>query len=165
MLLRGYRIESSAVVLETECFNEVRGFDEEAGPLDDYDLFLRISFNFKVLFVDECLFNSIRRDRSISSGTSRINAYKAKSHIISKIEKSYAKKAEELGVEWKKLRAAARFFDGSIACHEGLNKEACSYFGESIRIYPFQKRVYLSLLTSIIKKLLTDIRLMFFYGA
>jgi len=160
MLLSGYKIETSAAVVKTECFNKVNGFTEELNSLQDYDLFLRISFNFNVLFIDECLFNSTRHEGSMSSGTSRINTYKAKSHIITKIEKSYAKRAEELGVEWKKLRAAARFFDGYIASHDGLYKEACKSFGESIKIYPFQKRVYFSLLMTVIKKLLSDARFM-----
>lgn len=154
MLLKGYRIESTAAVLRAECFNEVGGFDEEIVGLDDYDLFLRISFNFPVLFIDECLFESIRHKGSISSGTSNIDSYKAKSRIINKIEKLYSLRAESLGIEWDKLRAAAKFFDGNIACHNGSYKDGCIYFFESIKIYPFQKRVYFSLFVSLIKKLL-----------
>jgi glycosyltransferase involved in cell wall biosynthesis len=154
MLLKGYRIESSAVVLRAACFNKVGGFDEEIVGLDDYDLFLRISFIFNALFIDECLFESIRHKGSISSGTAIIDIYKSKSRIIYKIEKMYSVRAELLGVEWHKLRAAAKFFDGKIACHNGSYKDGSRYFFESIKIYPFQKRVYFSLFVSLIKKLL-----------
>lgn len=150
-LLEGYKIETSAVMLRAVCIRDVGGFDEKITALQDYDLFLRICSKYPASFIDECLFESVRHEDSLSQKATQIATYEIKARIIRKIEKNDHKKAELLGIKWKKIKAAADYFDGSVAYSEKNYNDACSYFLKSIINYPNQKRVYLMLILSFIR--------------
>lgn len=154
-LLEGYKIETIAAFFRRATIIDAEGFDEKLLCLQDYDLILRVSFNNTCSFIDECLFETLRHTGSVSSSTSTLNTYKSKSLIINKIERMYSHKAEALGAKWKKILAARYFFDGTIAYDVNDYESARKYFIRSIRIYPFQKRIYFSYMMTLTKKLLS----------
>lgn len=152
-LLEDFRLQTCAAIIRRQCVLDVNGFDENLHCLQDHDLFLRISARNTCSFIDECLFEYLGHTGSLSQSTSKLNTYRSKSLIIRKIEREHVQKALLLGTGWKKLRAAAYFFDGTIAYDMKNHRTACKHYISSITTYPLQKRVYLSLFMAILKSL------------
>ena len=73
LLLRNF-IDTPAAVVKRECFNKVGFFDEELSCLEDYDLFLRISKYYKVLYLDETLLISHATSGGVNSADFSVHA-------------------------------------------------------------------------------------------
>lgn len=65
-LVRRNFIPTPVAVVRRDCFERVGGFDERAPPLDDWELWLRISDRFEFRLVDEPLVTGRVRTDSIS---------------------------------------------------------------------------------------------------
>lgn len=76
-------ILSSGVVYKKECFNNCGLFDETFSVSSDYDMWLRISAEYKFLFIDRPLFK--RRMHSANLSSMPIKAILEPSKILTKI--------------------------------------------------------------------------------
>lgn len=75
-------ISTPVALVRKHCFDEVGQFDEDAWPLSDWELWIRISKRFEFRFVDETLvFGEVRPD---SISTDQAGLVRARSHIITK---------------------------------------------------------------------------------
>jgi hypothetical protein len=66
-LIQGGFVLTSGVVVRRACLDDVGDFDKSLAITQDYDLWLRISYRWKVQLVDQCLFTKRSRDGSLSS--------------------------------------------------------------------------------------------------
>lgn len=66
-LLEGNVIGTPTMLIKKSCFIKFRGFDEDLKALEDYDLALRISKEYEIGYVDECLVNAYRVDKGVNS--------------------------------------------------------------------------------------------------
>lgn len=66
-LLEGNVIGTPTMLIKKSCFKKLGGFDENLKALEDYDLALRISRDYEIGFVDECLVKAYRVDRGVGS--------------------------------------------------------------------------------------------------
>jgi glycosyltransferase involved in cell wall biosynthesis len=80
-LIQSGFILTSGVVLRRACLDDVGDFDRSLSIAQDYDLWLRISYRWKVQLVNRCLFTKRNWDGSLSSNLiktalERISLYK-----------------------------------------------------------------------------------------
>ena len=66
LVQRGF-ILTSGVVVRRECLDDVGHFDKSLKVAEDYELWLRISYRWKVELVDKCLFTKRKWDGGLSS--------------------------------------------------------------------------------------------------
>lgn len=65
-LLKENFVTPQAAAVRTECFDRVGVFDDRLPPLEDWELWLRISEDFKFRFIDEPLVTAYQQHDSIS---------------------------------------------------------------------------------------------------
>lgn len=70
-LIQSGFILTSGVVLRRACVDDVGAFDKSLAIAQDYDLWLRISYRWKVQLVDKCLFTKRSCDGSLSSNLAK----------------------------------------------------------------------------------------------
>jgi len=74
------RISPSSIIFKKNIINEVGWFDEGLSICEDYDLWLRITANYKILFIDEPLINKYGgHSDQLSKSVKGIEAYRIKS--------------------------------------------------------------------------------------
>ena len=74
------RISPSSIIFQKNIINEVGWFDENLSICEDYDLWLRITANFKILFIDKPLIIKYGgHSDQLSKSVAGIEAYRIKS--------------------------------------------------------------------------------------
>ena len=74
------RISPSSIIFQKNIINEVGWFDENLSICEDYDLWLRITANFKILFIDKPLIIKYGgHSDQLSKSVTGIEAYRIKS--------------------------------------------------------------------------------------
>tara|TARA_B100001109_G_scaffold153743_1_gene125141 strand:- start:40 stop:876 length:837 start_codon:yes stop_codon:yes gene_type:complete len=74
------RISPSSIIFKKNIINEVGWFDESLSICEDYDLWLRIMANYKILFIDKPLINKYGgHSDQLSKSVKGIEAYRIKS--------------------------------------------------------------------------------------
>ena len=74
------RISPSSIIFQKNIINEVGWFDENLSICEDYDLWLRITANFKILFIDKPLIIKYGgHSDQLSKSVNGIEAYRIKS--------------------------------------------------------------------------------------
>ena len=74
------RISPSSIIFKKNIINEVGWFDESLSICEDYDLWLRITANYKILFIDKPLINKYGgHSDQLSKSVKGIEAYRIKS--------------------------------------------------------------------------------------
>ncbi len=74
------RISPSSIIFQKNIINEVGWFDENLSICEDYDLWLRITANFKILFIDKPLIIKYGgHSDQLSKSINGIEAYRIKS--------------------------------------------------------------------------------------
>ena len=74
------RISPSSIIFQKNIINEVGWFDENLSICEDYDLWLRITANFKILFIDKPLVIKYGgHSDQLSKSVNGIEAYRIKS--------------------------------------------------------------------------------------
>ena len=74
------RISPSSIIFQKNIINEVGWFDENLSICEDYDLWLRITANFKILFIDKPLIIKYGgHSDQLSKSANGIEAYRIKS--------------------------------------------------------------------------------------
>ncbi len=126
-LLGGNLVSTQTAMIRRACMDEHGLFDETLPPLEDWELFLRLSRNVEAVFVDEILVESSLRKDSISQRNNDvISAFLA---ILERYEDDYAMHP----------RLRARHL-GTIAdrlCMAGRMEEGKARYAEAIRLRPF----------------------------
>ena len=75
-----FRISPSSIIFQKNIINEVGWFDENLSICEDYDLWLRITANFKILFIDKPLIIKYGgHNDQLSKSVNGIEAYRIKS--------------------------------------------------------------------------------------
>lgn len=82
-------IPVQVAVVRRECFERVGTFDEETPPIDDWDLWLRISQQFEFRLVDEPLVSATVREDSISRNRAEIVA--SRERIVNKYREDFSR--------------------------------------------------------------------------
>lgn len=82
-------IPVQVAVVRRECFEQVGTFDEETPPIDDWDLWLRISQQFEFRLVDEPLVSAAVREDSISRDREAIVA--SRERIVNKNQEVFSR--------------------------------------------------------------------------
>lgn len=67
LLLQGNVIDAPSVVMQRKCTKRCGGFDETLSCLEDWELFLRISKEYEIGYVDEALVDSDFHNEGVSS--------------------------------------------------------------------------------------------------
>jgi glycosyltransferase involved in cell wall biosynthesis len=147
-MLCGTLISTPAVLVCKTWVEEVGGFDERLNAFQDYDLWLRISYRYEVEYVDEVLAHMRLHDESISVTQP---PYPARAIINRKIEQNYGDYIQDLGIEWRKIKASEYNYWGKVSLEKGDVNQAIKYYISSIKNYPFQKRVYLQIIKAYLK--------------
>ncbi len=148
-MLSGSLICCCAVLIKSECVEEVGGFDERLTAFQDYDLWLRIARRYEVEYIDDVLAFVTLHEGSIST---KGKPYPSRSIINSKIEENYSDYIVRLGVKWRKIKAAEYYYLGNKMLKNGGIDDAMKFFKYSIRQYPLQKRIYFEILLGFLKK-------------
>lgn len=84
LLLEGNVIGTPTMLIKKECFLNVGGFDEELNAMEDYDLALRISREYKIGYVNECFVEAFCIDKGVNSH--HLNALDAYIKILHKVQ-------------------------------------------------------------------------------
>lgn len=142
---KGNYITMDSVLMRKVCIEKVGGFDESLPALQDYELWLRISLQYKIKYVDELLCYYTLHSNSISS--KRENYHWAFVKIAKKHEINFIKKAGR--IKLRRLKADRYNHLGLHFLIIGSFAEANKFFLRSIRCFPFQRIVYVYLLSSI----------------
>lgn len=93
-LLNGNFIGMPTVMIKRECFNKVGLFDEALPPLEDWELFIRISRFYKFLLINEPLVLEYESNDSISKN--RSSNIKSLRLIIEKHQEDFLKNPKAL---------------------------------------------------------------------
>lgn len=67
ILLKGNLIDTSAMLVKKEVFDKVGVFSEDIKSTEDYELALRIAYEYKIGFVDEVLFENVYSPNGVNS--------------------------------------------------------------------------------------------------
>lgn len=135
-LCRQNFIPTQVALVRRECFERVGTFDENAWPLSDWELWIRISKQFQFEFVDEHLVTGEVRGDSISRDQRAL--VRARKRIIDK-HRGYFDDAS---------LARHSFFVGHGSMKLKRAREARKYLLQAIRLHP-RPRYVLALLLSL----------------
>lgn len=134
-LLYGNFVTTQTVLIKRECFEKVGFFDEELPRLQDWELWLRISKNYKFKFIDEPLVIANLQPNSISNDRNALNV--ALKLIINKHFED-----EELPSQIRSLHhlelARSLYFSGR-------KKEAKVCYYKAVKLNPYDLRTFLDI--------------------
>ncbi len=136
---KGGFIAAPLAIVKKECFNRVGMFDERFSPLEDWELWFRISRYYEFKYIDEPLVTQYYTPNSISTD---LNAHiKARKLILEKHFEEFKKN--------KKLLARYFFVIGARLCSSGKTAEGIRYFLKSFKTFPLTARSLLIILISL----------------
>jgi len=153
MLLSGGKpVQTGTVLMRRECVERIGGWDENLPALQDVDFFLRMSKEFKGKFIDKVGLVQIKSADSFSA-TPMIRS-DGTAQLVEKINREMAPYIRKRKLCWKWRKWQANFFNtyGLELLLVNETKASMALFKKSIRIYPFQKRVYQLMIKTLIQK-------------
>ncbi|HPP30377.1 MAG TPA: glycosyltransferase [bacterium] len=130
------------VLIKRECFEKVGLFDELLPPLEDWELFLRISKYFSFSLIDEPLVIEYESSDSIS---------KVKSAKITALRRMIEKHQQDF-IRYSKKISKFYFQIGDYLCRYGESKEARSYLKKAFCLKPTQSKYLIAYLLSLLGK-------------
>jgi glycosyltransferase involved in cell wall biosynthesis len=133
-------IVNSSVVIKKECFQTIDLFDERESfiSVEDYDLWLRISMEYKIGYIKETLVGYRKHTKGISKEVDRF--YQNQREVIGKAVLSYPDIEKSTGVS-KQRRFAKLYLDyGLDLLEQEKLREAGEKFSISLKYYPFNLR-------------------------
>jgi glycosyltransferase involved in cell wall biosynthesis len=141
-LLKGDFVLPSATLVKGECFKRAGMFDERFSPIEDSELFLRMSRYYQFKCINEPLVIYYPQPDSISANKSaRIKPYRL-------ILETYF---EDLKQD-KRILASYYVRLGNLLCCYGELSQGRGYIIRSIKAYPLDIRVLGALLVSLLGK-------------
>jgi len=142
-----YFVNTDTVMMRKECFEQTGGFDENLESFEDMDFFYRLASLYKAALVDKPLVVINAQEDNITNDRKKF--YKGRIAVIEKVKKLFPEKTKELGFPGRRSEADILNFIGSEHLNANQKKMAFKVFLKSIRTIPFQKRVYLLILTTL----------------
>ncbi len=132
-------IPTPLAIVKKECFNQVGMFEERFSPLEDGELWLRISKYYEFKYIKEPLVTRYYTPNSISTD---LNAYiEARNLILEKHFEEFRKNKESL---------ARYFFNiGARLCSSGKTALGRRYFLKAIKTFPLDAKPLLTMLISL----------------
>jgi len=139
-LLNGNFIGMPTTLIKKECFDRVGLFDESLPPLEDWELFLRISKYFSISYIDEALVAEFESEDSISKvKASNIRALRL---ILKKHYESFRKVPKAL--------ARYCFMIGDFLYRSGDKTDAREYLKNAFRLRPINSKYFMGYMLSFI---------------
>jgi hypothetical protein len=128
------------VLLRRSCFDNAGLFDEDLASGADYDMWLRISKEFDVDFIDEPLvFYNVHNHRISTNYESLTSGLEAQ------LTKHYSVLAQN------RKTCSARYLSlGVLYCYQGQVVKGRQAFFKAIRLFPFEPRNYFNLCLSLL---------------
>lgn len=136
-------IATDSVVMRRSLLDDVGLFDEIIPSQEEYDLWLRISAKYPVLYINDVLLTVTIHPQSLSKDFGKWACGNA--FIVNKIENIIPEKFHLKKKDLARLHADKQTFLARAYLEKGLFREAFYCYINSIKKFPFQKRVYLSL--------------------
>ena len=130
----------STVLLRRSCFDTTGLFDEDLASGADYDMWLRISKDFEVDFINEQLvFYHVHNNRISTNHESLTSGLEAQlrkhDSVLAQNRKTYSERYLSLGV---------------LYCYQGQLVKGRQAFFKAIRLFPFDLRNYFNLCLSLL---------------
>lgn len=143
-LIEGYLLSTpSTVMIRRNVIDKAGCFDEKISHLEDYDLWLRISYWFPIGFIDQELCTVLYHKNSSSSMfDDRDKYYSSRIRINHKIETMYPDLAVSIGLRWKKIKSDEYNYLCMLHFDKRNFKTGFRYFIKSVCAYPFQGGIY-----------------------
>ena len=117
-------VPAQVAMVRKRCFDEVGGFDEQAWPISDWELWIRISKQYQFKLVDEPLVTGEIRSDSISR--SQRTKVEARERIIGKHHDNFHKSA----------LASQLFYIGHGFMKLGQEKKGRKYLNQAVKTSP-----------------------------
>ncbi len=127
-LLVGTMIGSPTPLIRRSCFLKVGLFDEFLKSCQDWDMWKRISAHYEFDYVPEVLAIGYRHERQISSNFSFL--IPGRTRMVEKHLEEFRGHPKILVIHLKRL--------GKMHCINGTWKEAIHWFGEALKIDPWE---------------------------
>jgi len=134
-LLKGNFITTQSALVRRECFYKSGYFDEKLARFQDWELFIRISKDFEIGFLDEPLLTVFYSPNSISSNSKW--SIEALELILDKHFDIFRKE--------KKLLANRYYRLGDLLCRDGRFEKGRGYFLKAVRLRPYDLSLILAL--------------------
>lgn len=141
-LLKGNFVSTQTTMIRMSCFEKVGMFDEMLPRFQDWELFIRISKNYKFKFISEPLAIVYKQDHSITSDQ---KAYIKALNLIR--ERHFEEFARS-----KNLLANLYFNMGLNLFLFGNIKEGRRYMTNAIKTYPFKFKYFIAVLITFFGK-------------
>ena len=129
-LLKGNFVSPPAVVVKRECFKRAGMFDEELSPLEDWELWIRISKYYQFKFIDDPLVISYHQPDSISANQNAV--FRARRLIL---EKHFEDIKEN-----RQFLTSHYFSIGVALCSCGELGQGRGYLVKAVMAYPLNIR-------------------------
>jgi glycosyltransferase involved in cell wall biosynthesis len=137
-LVNGNFIGMPTTLIKKECFDRVGLFDERLPPLEDWELFLRISKYFSISYIDKPLVTEFESEDSISKV--KASNIKALRLILKKHYHSFKKAPKAL--------ARYCFMIGDFLYRSGDKTEAREYLKTAFRLRPTSSKYFMGYIMS-----------------
>jgi glycosyltransferase involved in cell wall biosynthesis len=135
LLIRGYGICTSALLIKKQTLIDIQGFDQSLPSMQDYDLLIRLCEKGKVTVIKEALFNYKMADDGISANLdAKINGHAG---IINKYRDTYIKLGLKDGLS-RQLECL-----GDFTLRKGQRREALKHYSDAAKIAGQHKRLML----------------------
>ena len=129
-LLKGNFVSTPVAVVKRECFKRGGMFDEELLPLEDWELWIRISKYYQFKVIDESLVISYHQPDSISANQNAV--FRARKLILEKHFEDIKENREFLANQY--------FSMGVALCSCGELRQGRSYLVKAVMAYPLNIR-------------------------
>ena len=133
-------IATDTVMIKKSVLEDVGRFDEKICSLEDYDLWLRVSAKYPVHLINEVLVYVTERPNSLSNDFSKW--VHGNALIIDKIKNILPNDFIIDNKKLNKMYADKYLFFAQGFIQKGQLKDALNAYRQSLKHFPFQKRIY-----------------------
>lgn len=144
----------NAVMIEKKIVESVGLFDESLKSYEDWDLWLRVAVKYDIKFLNDTL--AFVRFRPHSMQRDFITFYSNRIKVIRKICKMYPDLASRYKHVIRKTLAQTHYHLGAEYCNKRRTKDSMLEFIRAIKLNPFQKMAYISLIRAFLKEVFKD---------
>jgi glycosyltransferase involved in cell wall biosynthesis len=149
LLCRNF-ISMSGAIVRREALEQVGGFDEAIRFMEDWDLWLRLAVRFPAAYTSEPTFVQRRRPESLSSN--REAMVRSRYRILAKIRDLFPREVAGAGPAARRSVADAYNALGYARAKGKQWREARAYLWTSLRLWPWQRRAWLSLVRGLVAR-------------
>ncbi len=141
LLLMCYFVNIDTVMIRRECIERIGGFDENLESFEDMDFYYRIASMYKTKFIDAPLV-VISHQEEDSLSRDRDRFFTGRIQVIEKTKQLFPFQTQEIRFPGRRAEADILNYLGTRLLEAEQEKMAIQKFLKSIRVLPFQKKVY-----------------------